>query len=82
MIFVALGPSAYRYLTETVDRKLMRAVSGKGDSITINDCLKHRVLLWHAVHRSLEFVPAIYAISHEGLAARHIIVDSDYNITG
>ncbi|KAK4144498.1 uncharacterized protein C8A04DRAFT_36498 [Dichotomopilus funicola] len=78
----SVGSSTYECLCQTVDRKIMRVVDGKEPSITIIDCLEHRALLQHAVHRSLEFEPPIYAISHEDLAARNIIVDSDYNITG
>ncbi|KAH6634783.1 hypothetical protein B0J18DRAFT_461933 [Chaetomium sp. MPI-SDFR-AT-0129] len=78
----SVGPSTSEYLIQTVDQKIMRVVSGKEHSSSIIDCLKHRALLRHAVHRSLEFEPSIYAISHEDLAARNIIVDSNYNITG
>jgi hypothetical protein len=48
----------------------------------IRHCLAHRALLRYVVHKTLEFEPSIFSVSHGNLAAHNIIVDSDYNITG
>lgn len=68
------------YLTNTIDRKILRVATGKQTGLNLRDCFLQRALVRHAVHHALE--SSIFAISHDDLAAQNIMVDSEYNITG
>ncbi|KAJ4287835.1 hypothetical protein N0V88_007545 [Collariella sp. IMI 366227] len=74
--------SSSSFLTGMVDGQVRRTATGKVPEFRVRDCLIHRALVRHAVDKTLEFDPTIFAVSHENLAAHSIIVDADHNITG
>ncbi|KAK4041596.1 hypothetical protein C8A01DRAFT_14662 [Parachaetomium inaequale] len=78
------GASTLTFLTTVVDGKVMNAARevDKEPAPGVRDCLIHRALLRYVIHKTLEFEPSIFSVSHGNLAAENIIVDSDYNITG
>jgi len=72
--------TASNFLTEIVDRKIVRVGNGQIAKLQLRDCFVLRVLARSIVYPALETSP--YLISHEDLAPQNIIVDSDYNIKG
>ena len=79
-VLVGIKTSANKYLTEIIDRKIVRPSNGQMPELQLRDCFIQRVLVSRVVYSTLESPP--FLISYEDLALQNIIVDSEYNIKG
>lgn len=70
-----------KYLTDIIDRKIVRVYDGKTPDLKLRDCFIQRALARKAVYSGLN-ESSHTVISHGDLAAQNIIIDSDYNIKG
>lgn len=74
------GTNASEYLTETIDRKIVRVGNSQLLKLRIRDCFVQRALSSRVVHAALE--QSLFSVSHEDLAPQNIFVGSEYNIKG
>ncbi|KAH0542351.1 hypothetical protein FGG08_003289 [Glutinoglossum americanum] len=72
--------TAGTYLTDLIDRKIVRVSNGQLPGIQLRDCFIQRALVPRVVHFPLEMSP--FLVSHEDLSPDNIIVDNEYNIKG
>jgi aminoglycoside phosphotransferase (APT) family kinase protein len=72
------GADAVTYLTDTVDRKMIRALDGRLPGIDPQSCLLQRALVRKAFRATAD--PML--ISHEDLDPSNIIVDEELNVKG
>ncbi|CAG9947025.1 unnamed protein product [Clonostachys rosea f. rosea IK726] len=72
------GTNAATYLTDIIDRKIIRVLDGGLPGIGLESCLLQRALVRMTSHPVVE--PKL--ISHEDLDPSNIIVDEEYNIKG
>ena len=74
------GTIASKFLTERIDRKIVRVGNGQIPKLQRRDCFVLRALAQRIVHPALETSSCLS--SHEDLAPQNIIIDSGYNIRG
>lgn len=79
-VLTTIGGSTLDFLTDAVDRKIIRVYRNQLPETSLEDCLILRALLPKVVHEELNHAP--FLISHGDLSSNNILVDSDYNVTG
>ncbi|KND91751.1 hypothetical protein TOPH_03792 [Tolypocladium ophioglossoides CBS 100239] len=73
-----LGTDSAAYLTDIVDRKIIRVLDSGLPEISVQSCLLQRALVRMTFHGTAE--PTL--ISHEDLDPSKIVVDDEYNVKG
>ncbi|KAK2764992.1 hypothetical protein FQN54_008691 [Arachnomyces sp. PD_36] len=74
--------TALGYLTDKIDRKIVRVSRGQVPNVQLRDCFVQRALVRSkVVHSALDEQPYMVT-SHSDLAGQNIIVDDEYNIKG
>ena len=72
--------TAPAFLTDLIDRKILRVVHGKVPGVELHGCLLERALVSRAAQDVLG--GSLFSLSHEDLAPQNIIVDGENNIKG
>ncbi|KAL9132053.1 MAG: hypothetical protein Q9217_000181 [Psora testacea] len=72
--------TASQFVTEIIDRNIVRAVRSGVPESRPRACFVHRALMRRFVHYALEEFP--YVVSYEDLAPQNIVVDDNDNIKG